>query len=199
MTKEAIVLAQTGVPITLASKDGSAVSLKSVHVGAGWNTSRSPTTVDIDLMVLMLADSKNKTVVTQSNGDEGLIYYARKKSACGSINLDKDNRTGEGDGYDENTNINLETIPENVNCLAVCIDIYQAKQKSQNFGIVENAFIDVNVAGIDSIKVDLSEDYSQYTAVHIADIYRVNGEWKVKKIGLGSNDGVQGIVAGYRK
>ena len=149
-------------------------------------------------MVLLLESSKNKVIKAQSNGKAGLVYFGEKSSACGSVVLDKDNRTGAGEGYDENININLETIPSDINCLALCINIYQGVEKGQTFGQIENAFLDVNVEGLDSIKADLTEDYAADTLVHVADIYRrEDGTWSVKKIGLGFPGGFAALMAEY--
>lgn len=187
-----------GVPVKLEKEDGSAVSLKSVHIGAGWDVSRTTSKYDLDLMILMLKSAKEKVVVEQSNGDSGLVYFGAKTSACGSIKLDKDNRTGEGDGYDENVYINLETIPSNVNCLPVCINIFRGNEQGQTFGQVENAFIEVNVEGLPPLKVDLTEDHAAATLVHVADLYRGDdGIWKVKKIELGITTGFAGLMQEY--
>lgn len=191
------IILTKGVPVTLTKDDGSAVSLKKVHVGAGWNASRGGSSYDLDVAVLLLESSKAKRLVAQANGKQGIVYFGEKVSSCGSIILDKDNRTGEGDGYDENINMNLETVPETINCLALCIDIFNAEAKGQTFGQVEDAYIDVNIEGLPSIKIDLTEDHSADTTVHVADIYRHNGEWRVKKIDLGRSDGIRGMLSEY--
>lgn len=187
-----------GIPVKLTKADGSAVSLKKVHIGGGWDAGRGTTEYDLDLIALMLESPKNKVIKPQANGAAGVVYFGAKSSACGSIVLDKDNRTGSGDGYDENININLETIPADINCIALCINIYQGVEKSQTFGQVENAFLDVNVEGLDSIKADLTEDYAADSLVHVADVYRGDdGVWKVKKIGLGFPGGFAALMAEY--
>lgn len=187
-----------GVPVKLTKEDGSAVSLKSVHVGAGWDVSRTPTKYDLDLVVLLLKSAKEKIVQNQSNGKPGVVYFGDKTSACGSIKLDKDNRTGEGDGYDENVYMNLETVPADINCLPICINIYQGVELGQTFGQVENAFIEVNVEGLPPLKVDLTEDQPAATLVHVADLYRGDdGVWKLKKIELGIAAGFAGLMQEY--
>ena len=188
-----------GVPVKLTKDDGSAVSLKAVHIGAGWDTSRGGSSYDLDLVCLLLKSAKEKEAVVQSNGKPGVVYFGDKTSACGSVKLDKDNRTGEGDGYDENVYINLETVPASINCIPVCINIYQGVEKRQTFGQVENAFIEVNVEGLPPLKVDLTEDQAAAALVHVADIYRGDdGVWKVKKIELGVAEGFAGLMAEYK-
>lgn len=192
------VVLTKGVPVKLTKEDGSSVSLKKVHVGAGWDLSRTTTTYDLDLIVLMLKSAKEKVIVPQADGQAGVIYFGNKTSACGSIILDKDNRTGAGTGYDENVNFNLETIPSSVNCLPICINIYQGLEKGQTFGQIENAYIEVNVDGVPPIKVDLTEDHAAANIVHVADLYRGDdGIWKVKKIDLGITSGFAGLMQEY--
>lgn len=197
MSMQPVVLTK-GVPVKLSKEDGSAVSLKKVHVGAGWDLSRGNGSYDLDLIILMLESAKNKVIKPQSNGKAGLVYFGDKTSACGSIVLDKDNRTGAGAGYDENINFNLETIPAGINCLPICINIYQGLEKGQTFGQVENAYIEVNIDGVPPLKVDLTEDHAAANIVHVADLYRGDdGIWKVKKIDLGITTGLAGLMSEY--
>lgn len=199
MTQHVISLTK-GVPIRLAKSDGSAVSLKRVHVGCGWDAARqSGVKHDLDLVMLMLADSKSKTLVTQSNGDPGIVYYNKLNSACGSIVLDKDCRDGtsSADAYDENCNLNLENVPAEIGCIVVVMSIHDDANLGTTFGQVENAYVDVNVEGIDSLKIDLTEDYSASKAVNAAEIYRHDGGWRVKKIGIGFDGGLEEILQSY--
>lgn len=185
-----------GVPVSLQKEDGSTVSLKKVHVGAGWDVARGKkSSIDLDVIVLMLESSKKKNVITQANGQEGVVYFGAKSSACGGIVLDKDNRTGEGDGYDENVNFNLEQVTSAARCFPICINIFSG---AESFGEIENAFIEVNVEGLDTIHIDLTEDHAADNIVHVADIYATDdGVWRVKKIDLGLTTGLKGLMDEY--
>lgn len=200
MTDSNVIPLRKGVPIPLSKEDGSALDLKKVHIGAGWDVSRDPKEkFDLDLVFLLLGDSKAKTLVTQSNGKPGIVYHHWKESACGSVILDKDCRLGGTSvgGYDENGNLNLEQLPPEIGCIVALINIFDEDNLGQTFGRVENAFIDVNVEGMPSIKVDLTEDYSSATAVNVAEIYRHDGGWRVKKIGIGFDGGLEQILHSY--
>lgn len=198
MTTEHVIPLKKGVPIRLAKTDGSEVSLKSVHVGCGWDAARATGVKhDLDLIFLLLADSKSKTLVTQADGNPGIVFYNLKQSACGSLILDKDNRDGSGDGYDENGNLNLETLPPEIGCIVTLMSIHDEDNAGITFGQVENAYVDVNVEGMDSLKIDLTEDHAASKAVNVAEIYRHDGGWRVKKIDLGFENGLEEVLQSY--
>ena len=45
-----------------------------------------------------------------------------------------DNLTGEGEGDDEQIQIDLDKIPGNIEKIAFTVTIYEAEQRRQNFG-----------------------------------------------------------------
>lgn len=52
-----------------------------------------------------------------------------------------DNRTGEGEGDDEQLVVDLKKVPADVHKIAITVTIYDAEGRSQNFGQVGNAFV----------------------------------------------------------
>ncbi len=52
-----------------------------------------------------------------------------------------DNLTGIGDGDDEQIKVDLSKVPDSVTKIAFTVTIYEAEQRRQNFGQVNNAFI----------------------------------------------------------
>ncbi|MGL5565741.1 MAG: TerD family protein, partial [Plesiomonas sp.] len=99
-----------------------------------------------------------------------------------------DNLTGEGAGDDETIEIELAKVPENVKKIVVAVTIHMAAERGQNFGQVDNSYIRLfnKEGGEGEIRYDLTEDFSAQTAVVLGEIYRHNGEWKMKAIGEGS-------------
>ncbi len=69
--------------------------------------------------------------------------------------------------------------------IVVVVNIYQAVQRKQHFGMIKNAFIRIVDArnNTELCKYDLSEDYSNMTAMIFGEIYRHNGEWKFNAMG----------------
>src|SRR3546814_13461301 len=58
-----------------------------------------------------------------------------------SSDLQGDNRTGEGDGDDEQVKIILSKIPAEIDKVAIAVTIHEGEQRGQSFGQVSNAFI----------------------------------------------------------
>ena len=106
-----------------------------------------------------------------------------------------DNRTGDGEGDDEQIEVNLADIPANIEKIAFTATIYDAETRRQNFGQVSNAYIRlVNVeTNEEIIRYDLGEDFSIETAVVVGEIYRHNGEWKFNAIGSGFQGGLAAL------
>ena len=98
-----------------------------------------------------------------------------------------DNLTGEGEGDDEEIKVDLSKVPANIDKIDFTVTIYDAEQRKQTFGHVENAYIRVvdDETGKELIRYDLGEDFSIETAVVVGEIYRNKGEWKFNAIGSG--------------
>lgn len=103
------------------------------------------------------------------------------------------------DGDDEVINIKLDQIPTDYETIAVTVTIYDAENRLQNFGMVENAYVRVVDAdtGEELMRFDLSEDFSTETALVVAEIYRHNGEWKFKAVGSGYSGGLKSLCNQY--
>ncbi len=110
-----------------------------------------------------------------------------------------DNLTGEGEGDDEQIQIDLAKIPANIAKIAFTVTIYDAEVRRQNFGQVSNSFIRIvdESTGAELIKYDLGEDFSIETAVVVGELYRHNGEWKFNAIGSGFQGGLAALCAHY--
>jgi tellurium resistance protein TerD len=110
-----------------------------------------------------------------------------------------DNRTGEGDGDDEQIKVNLATVPAEVDKIAICITIHDAQARNQNSGQVSNAYAHIvnEETKVELICYDLGEGFSVETAIVAAELYRHNGEWKFSAVGSGYQDGLNGLVRDY--
>ncbi len=116
---------------------------------------------DLDASVFMVGDD-GKVL-----GDSSFIFFNNKKSACGSVEHQGDNRTGEGDGDDEQVKIELSKVPAEVKKLVFAVTIYDAEARKQNFGMVSNSYMRIfnNDNGTEIARFDLSEDASTETAM----------------------------------
>lgn len=168
--------------------------LSKIHVGLGWDVNKFDGK-DFDLDVFTFA-VKGDGKVRNSND---FVFFGNQNPAELGISLSGDNRTGQGSGDDEVVNVDLASIPSDIAKVIFAITIYEGKERGQNFGQVENAFvrlIDKNT-NKEFLRYDLSEDYSTETAVVVGELYRHGGEWKFTAVGSGFNDGLSALCACY--
>jgi stress response protein SCP2 len=108
-----------------------------------------------------------------------------------------DNLTGAGAGDDEQISVDLASIPAQYDKIVVVVNIYQAAQRNQHFGLIQNAFIRIVDGRTNSeiLKYNLTDDYSGMSAMIFGEVYRHNDEWKFTAIGQGTNDPGLGELA----
>ena len=169
--------------------------LSKILIGLGWDTNRydGGAQFDLDASAFMLGDNGKVP------SDAEFIFYNQPKHASGSVEYMGDNRTGEGEGDDEQIKIDLSKVPANVQKISFTVTIDQAEERKQNFGQVENSFIRVvdETNNKELIRYDLGEDFSIETAVVVAEIYRHGGEWKFQAIGSGFSGGLAALGKNY--
>ncbi|MBQ4404404.1 MAG: TerD family protein [Selenomonadaceae bacterium] len=169
--------------------------LKEVLIGLGWDVNKYDGGKDFDLDAsVFLLNGQGKV-----NSDDDFVFYGNLKHVSGSVEHLGDNLTGEGEGDDEEIKIDLSKVPENVEKIDFTVTIYEAEERKQNFGQVENAFIRVinSATGEELIRYDLGEDFSIETAVVIGELYRNKGEWKFNAIGSGFSGGLASLGKNY--
>ena len=195
---------QKGQRISLSKE---APGLTRIMCGLGWDVAKksgggifgalagSPD-FDLDATVLCL-DANNKLA---SKND--IVYFGNLKHPSGGITHLGDNLTGAGEGDDEVILVDLPKIPAQISKLVFVVTIYQAIKRKQDFGQVENAFVRlVNQADNKELaRYNLSgNDYTQMTAMTLAEVYRHQDDWKMAAIGNGFRvEGLQDIVRKYQ-
>ncbi|WP_095204685.1 TerD family protein [Mesorhizobium carmichaelinearum] len=171
-----------------------APGLKSIVVGLGWQ----PKVTDgagFDLDASAFIVGENGKVLS----DKSFIFFNNKVSDDGSVEHTGDNRTGEGDGDDEQIKIDLAKLPAAATKVAFIVTIHEATERSQNFGQVGGAFIRVvNGDGqAELTRYDLGEDYSTETAMIFGELYKSGADWKFKAVGQGYAGGLAKAAAEY--
>ena len=169
--------------------------LKNIMVGLGWdvNAFDSGADFDLDAAAFMVEDSGKCPT------EKEFIFYGNLEHTSGAIKHMGDNLTGEGEGDDEQIEVDLTKIPANVSKVPFTCTIYEAETRRQNFGQVSNAFIRIvdESSGTELIRYDLGEDFSIETAVVVGELYRHNGEWKFNAIGSGFQGGLAALCGHY--
>jgi len=164
--------------------------LTRIVIGLGWDPRATDgQDFDLDASLFMLGESG------KVRSDADFIFYNQKMSGCGSVEHTGDNRTGAGEGDDEQVKVDLSRVPADVMRLSVAVTIHDAEARRQSFGQVANAFIRIvnEASGSEIVRYDLSEDYSTETAMIFGEVYRHAGEWKFKAVGQGYAGGLRAL------
>ena len=199
--------------MAVSLKKGQGVSLKKneydlskVTIGLGWDVSedssaggllsflsKKPKEYDLDVAAFLLGENgKVNDLGPIDNGHPSLknsdvIFFNNLKHFSGQIWLTGDNRTGAGDGDDEQIIVNLNTLPDKYNKVVFVVQIYKGKENNQNFSKVQNAYIRaVDAKGTEMTRFDLSGDvtYANFCSITFAELVREGvGGWKFTAVG----------------
>lgn len=186
---------QKGQKVSL-SKDHAGLS--KIIVGLGWDEveqprgffAPKPQPIDCDAFALLLKDGK---LVDKND----IVYFGNLTHHTKSVKHMGDNLTGAGDGDDEQIIIDLNSVPSVYDKIVIAVNIYQANQRRQHFGMIKNAFIRlVDARNNNEMCIyNLTDNYSGQTAMLFGEVYRYTGEWKFNAIGQGTSDNSIGDFA----
>lgn len=171
-----------------------APGLKSITVGLGWDP-RATDGAEFDLDASVFGLAENGRVASDSD----FVFYRNLVGVGGAVAHQGDNRSGQGEGDDEQIKVDLSKLPSTASRLAFAVTIHEAEARKQNFGQVSKAYIRVvnDDGGAEIARFDLSEDSSLETAMLFGEVYRSNGEWKFKAIGQGYAGGLRALATGF--
>jgi tellurium resistance protein TerD len=163
-------------------------------VGLGWDA-RSTNGDEFDLDASALLIGANGKV----RSDADFIFYNQPADAAQSVVYQGDNRTGAGDGDDEQILIDLSLVPADVERVVITVSIHDAVARNQSFGQVRNSYVRIlnNETQVEIAKFELGEEVSTENSVVFAEVYRHAGDWKFKAVGQGFTDGLLGIARDF--
>ncbi|MEG0470877.1 MAG: TerD family protein [Solibacillus sp.] len=180
--------------------------LNKIRVGLGWDPVQQKSSGGLFGGLFGGGGSKGANVDCDSSvillkGDrlaakEDVIYFGNLKGANGAVAHSGDNLTGAGEGDDEQVVVELKSVPADYNRLIFVVNIYEAAQRKQHFGMIQNAFIRVvdESTNQELLKYNLTENYSDQTTLITGEIYRHENEWKFAALGTGTQDNSIGEV-----
>lgn len=186
--------------------------LTKFYFGLGWDEPQTQggDEYDCDVSAILLnGDGK-----ILNGDDKNFVYYGLAANSgdpfqhhTGCIRHTGDNLTGKGAGDDEILIVDVSKIPADCEEISIIITIHEAIKRNQNFGAIKNTQINIHPAGDDDkpikgdpnvdAKYELSEDYSMFTAMQVASVYRKDGEWKFDAIGQGFKADLRGVLTQY--
>lgn len=173
--------------LTKASK-----SLDRVYFGLGWHCGKNGANYDLDASAFLLgANGKVPDI-------DHVIYFNNENIPYG-IEYGGDDRSGANDsdtigGDQETIGMYLKNIPDKIKKIVLSVTIFEALKKKQNFGQVTNAYIRVyekdDTTGVENelCRFNLTDNYSLFQSVLVAEVFKEDGEWIFKATG----EGVQG-------
>ena len=169
--------------------------LHRVVVGLGWDapSEQEGMSVDIDASAFLL---NREGRVRQ---DTDFVFYNNLVAESSALKHLGDNTSGEGDGDDERIEVNLETLPYDIEKVSFTVSIHNAEERRQNFGVIKNAFIRIVNADTKTelARFDLSEDASEDTAMIFGELAREGMSWKFRALGQGTTGGLYRIARDY--
>jgi len=182
-------------------------NLSQVTIGLGWDIQAQKKsflglfgggTADYDLDVIAFLVGANGKVnnlgrdaqgnVTLQNGD--VVFFNNQYHGSGHIWLTGDNRTGAGDGDDEQIIVKLNDLSQQYHKVVFVVQIYKAVENKQHFGQVNNAFIRaVDATGKVMVRFDLSGtgQYEQQRSLLFAELVRETSGWSFNAVGQASS------------
>ena len=183
-------------------------NLSQVTIGLGWDIQEQKKgflgglfggkNADYDLDVVAFLVGQNGKVnnlgrdtqgnVTLQNGD--VVFFNNQRDSSGHIWLTGDNRTGAGDGDDEQIVVKLNDLGQQYHKVVFVVQIYNGASNQQHFGQVKNAFIRaVDTTGKEMVRFDLSGtgQYDQQRSLLFAELVREPTGWKFNAVGQPSS------------
>ena len=183
-------------------------NLSQVTIGLGWDIQEQKKgflgglfggkDADYDLDVVAFLVGQNGKVnnlgrdtqgnVTLQNGD--VVFFNNQRHSSGHIWLTGDNRTGAGEGDDEQIVVKLNDLGQQYHKVVFVVQIYNGASNQQHFGQVKNAFIRaVDTTGKEMVRFDLSGmgQYDQQRSLLFAELVREPTGWKFNAVGQPSS------------
>lgn len=167
-----------GQKISLAKESGKQLSV--VVMGLGWDAKKTS-----GLFGFFKADQEidldaSCVVFDQAGNPVDSIWFRQLVSKDGSIRHTGDNRTGAGEGDDEQIIVDLVKVPANVKTLVFTVNSFTG----QNFSQIENAFCRIvdQATNTEIARYNLSCG-GAHNAMVMTKLYRHDNEWKLHAIG----------------
>ena len=196
--------------MSVSLSKGQGVSLKkneydlsSVTIGLGWDINEEKKgflggifgkkeEYDLDVIAFLCNSAGKVTDLgnvengkpTLVNGD--IIFFNSLRHKSGNIWLTGDNRTGAGDGDDEQIIVRLNSLDAQYEKIVFIVQIYNGEKLQQHFGKVQNAFIRaVDARNIEMARFDLSGGpaFASQRSMVFAELIREATGWKLRAIG----------------
>lgn len=164
--------------------------LSKVMVGLGWDEVQrntgflsmfkaKPQDIDCDAFAILLGYD-GKVLNQATDIKQCTVFFNQLEWWNGSIKHMGDNLTGAGEGDDEQIFVDLNNVPNDIGAIVFAVNIYQAFERGQHFGMIRNAFIRVvdYERQVELCRFNLSENYTNQTALVAGYLVRKEDGWE---------------------
>lgn len=133
-----------------------------------------PAALELDVTAFLLLESGKVP------GDEGMVFYGQTTTLGGAVTLDAGPRR-----FD----LDLSRLPETIQRIAFTITIDKGVQRQQQFSQLGSIEVMIDAGG-ETHRFAPELQRMTETALILAEIYRRNGQWKLRAVGQGFNGGL---------
>ena len=168
--------------------------IASVVVGLGWTVHSGPGDIDLDASALVLG------VDGRVLSEQHFVFFNNRTTPEKSVRHTGDNKTGQGDGDDEQIAVDFNLLPAQAESVVFVVSIHaEGHAATSTFGRVRDAYIRVvhQATGLEMCRFELTEDAHDQSAMLFGQLYRREGEWQFRAIGQGYATGLAGIAKEY--
>ncbi|MGQ0623343.1 MAG: TerD family protein [Sporichthyaceae bacterium] len=158
---ERVSLVKTGAP-----------ALSTLTLGLGWDPATAGKSIDLDASVIAF---------DAAGADLEICYFMNLVAFGGAIKHSGDNLTGDGDGDDEQIQIDLTRLPANVHTLVATINSF----RGHKFTEIRGAFARLCDArsGAELVRFDLTESAPNTGVLMCAISRAAAGTWEMRALG----------------
>lgn len=165
--------------------------LNKVKVGLSWDPTGN-IEADADASVFLL--NENGKIPSESY----FVFYNNLKSGDGAVIHSGDNRTGEGDGDDEEIRIDLNSVNAEIVQIIIVISIHNIEE-GVHFGNVLNSAVRIYDESKNTVicQYELSDKFDGCDSLIIGRFYRMGEEWEFEAMGQAFEGGLGATVELY--
>lgn len=171
-------------------------SLKRLMIGVGWDIPGAELSgMDVDCSLFLL----DKNDMTREDSD--FIFYNNLKGANDAVQHLGDNRTGAGDGDDEQMVISLNDLTFDVIKIVIAISIYDADMRDQSLMMLSNAYLRLvnDETGEELIRYKVVSEFTNPRASGLvaAELIREGPMWLLRALDEQVEGGLAPIATRY--
>jgi tellurium resistance protein TerD len=186
---------QKGGNVSLTKEAGG--RLTKIAVGLGWQE-RATAGEDFDPDAMALVLKPDGRVIS----DQWFVFFNNLDAPGGVVHHTGDDRTGAaGTGGNDNEiiEVDLAQLPPEAEKVLFVVNIYEAVERGQNFGMMSGAYIRIVDANTTTelARFDLGEDASTEALLIFGEVYRHSGEWKFRAVEQGYPAGLADLAKHY--